>query len=146
MQSMVAMQQHVATKVNPVEGSTEWESALSANAAASFFHGAVWARILTGTYGFVPYYLKAGENPVGLLPVMEADSFISGRRGIALPFTDECDPIAADPDLFNTLFRAAVGHLSARNWKYLEIRGGESGLSTDRTAAEFLGHEIKLEG
>jgi hypothetical protein len=145
MQSEVHQQQLVAT-VNPARGAAEWESTLAANDQATFFHSGVWARILAASYGFTPHYLKIGEDAAGYLPVMEANSFVSGRRGISLPFTDECEPIAPDPHTFNALFRSAVVHMSKRRWRYFEMRGGDTALSTDRTAAEFLGHEIKLEG
>jgi hypothetical protein len=119
---------------------------VSTNAKATFFHSTIWARILASTYRFVPYYVTTGEGAAGLLPIMEAHSFISGRRGVSLPFTDECEPIASDTDAFNTLFRSATVHMSKRNWRYIEIRGGETALSTERTTAEFFGHEIQLEG
>jgi hypothetical protein len=132
--------------VEPVGQGAEWDSALTANAKATFFHSAIWAKILASTYGFVPYYVTSGEPAAGILPIMEANSFISGRRGVSLPFTDECEPISADTDTFNALFRRAAVHMSQRKWRYIEIRGGVTGLSTERTSAEFFGHEIKLEG
>src|SRR5688500_11081464 len=77
---------------------------------------------------------------------MEANSFISGRRGVALPFTDECDPLAADAEKFDILWQAAVGRAASRKWKYLELRGGSTSIPTARTAAEFFGHEVAVEG
>jgi hypothetical protein len=141
---MVKTQQHLADTVDPLVGS-EWGAAVSEVPNASFFHGAVWAKILASTYGFLPLYLKTGEpGRIGLLPLMEVSSFITGRRGIALPFTDECEPIGDEQDRFNILYRSALCQLSARKWRYLELRGGSPEFSPIGTAAEFFGHEIQL--
>src|SRR5687768_1588335 len=127
---MLAIHQQSATAVNPLSG-RDWENALSAIPGASFFHSTIWAQILTGTYGFTPYYLRSGEDgSASLLSIMEANSFISGRRGVALPFTDECDPLVADSEKFSILWGTALGRAAARKWKYLEIRGGTTSIPT----------------
>jgi hypothetical protein len=135
----------LATTLNPLSDSRWQSTVLDAN--ASFFHGDVWAKILAETYGFSPCYLRAeNSGDAQLLPVMEANSFISGRRGIALPFTDECEAIATDSTGFNVLFSTALTHLQTRRWKYFELRGGETELRGAPTAAEFWGHEVPLQG
>ena len=80
--------------VNPFE-QADWDVALARCPDFSFFHGTAWTRVLVETYGFTPVWQSAGNS---LLPLMEVDSWLTGRRGIALPFTDECAPLCDSED------------------------------------------------
>jgi CelD/BcsL family acetyltransferase involved in cellulose biosynthesis len=124
-----------------------WDSRLAANAGCSFFQGTAWAKVLQQTYGYEANYFAtlAGEHLDGLLPVMEVDSWLTGRRGVSLPFTDYCDPLAAKLSAFQELFDQAVQYGRDRHWKYLELRGGKQFLSTALPSQRFYGHELALE-
>ena len=82
---------------------------------------------------------------VGLLPVMEVNSWLTGRRGVSLPFTDYCDPLAGDLPAFQRLFDQALAYGRDRHWKYLELRGGQQFLAAAPPSQRFYGHEIALE-
>jgi hypothetical protein len=125
-----------------------WDSRLATNAGYSFFHGTAWASVLRQTYGFQPNYFAtlAGEHLDALLPVMEVDSWLTGRRGVSLPFTDYCHPLAGDLPAFRQLFDRAVEYGRDRRWKYLELRGGEHFLAPALPSQRFYGHEISLVG
>jgi len=118
-------------RLNPIS-EERWDSRLPANAGCSFFHGTGWAKVLQSTYGYQPNYFAtlAGERLDALLPVMEVDSWLTGRRGVSLPFTDYCDPLASDLPAFKQLFEQAVQYGRERHWKYLELRGGRQFLPT----------------
>ena len=130
---IIQAQNRTAGIVDPLVDSG-WDSAVASVPEASFFHGSLWARILTQTYGFSPLYLKTG-NTNGLLPLMEANSLITGRRGISLPFTDECDAVGENIHQFSRLYRAAICFLSTRKWRYFELRGGDFDLPNPSVAA-----------
>ena len=66
------------------------------------------------------------ERIQGLLPIMEVDSWLTGRRGISLPFTDECEPLCTHPAACPGLFEEVMRHAEARDWKYMECRGGSA--------------------
>ena len=68
-----------------------WDSLLKPHPDASFFHTAAWAKTLAAAYGFQCRYVAAIQNRqlLSLLPMMEAASFLRGKRGVSLPFTDE---------------------------------------------------------
>ncbi len=123
-----------------------WDSRLPANAGCSFFHGTAWAKVLQQTYGYQPNYFatQAGEHLDALLPVMEVDSWLTGRRGVSLPFTDYCEPLAGDSPAFQQLFDQAVEYGRDRHWKYLELRGGKQFLATTLPSQRFYGHELVL--
>ncbi|HEY5912413.1 MAG TPA: hypothetical protein VJA21_17565, partial [Verrucomicrobiae bacterium] len=67
-----------------------WDELLLARADASIFHGGGWARVLKATYGHRPMYLCriADGRLRELLTLMEVSSRWTGKRGVALPFTD----------------------------------------------------------
>jgi hypothetical protein len=124
----------------------DWDRKISQLPAASFFHGSAWARVLHDTYGFQPAYLTrtAGGELRGLLPFMEADSWLTGRRGISLPFTDHCAPLAAEDAIVGDLAAEATGLAATRRWKYWEVRGGTRALGAPASVA-FHGHTLTLD-
>ena len=101
------------------------------------------------TYGFTPHYFYTGSTsaPAFVLPLMEVDSWLTGRRGIALPFTDECAPLAANKAIFEKLFAAAIQFGRARQWKSIELRGGRDLFDREVPASvSFYGHSLDLSG
>jgi hypothetical protein len=128
--------------VNPLEH-PDWDAALTRRPDFSFFHGAAWTRVLAETYGFTPVW-QAGERV--LLPLMEVDSWLTGRRGIALPFTDDCPPLGDAGGEFQPLFQKAVESGRARGWKSIELRGGRKFLGDAPASLSFYGHRLDLVG
>jgi hypothetical protein len=80
-----------------------------------------------------------------LLPVMEVNSWLTGRRGVSLPFTDECAPLCADADSFRRLFREALEYARIRAWNYLECRGGKPWFGDAPASTSFYGHRLDLD-
>jgi len=60
-----------------------------------------------------------------LVPIMEVNSFLTGKRGVSLPFTDYCEPIINGSVEFVELFNSLIEYGKKRGWKYLELRGGD---------------------
>ena len=131
--------------INPAE-QENWNNLLISTPGYSFFHTSNWAEVLRKSYKYTPVYLRAeGQNKFGSLwPMMEVDSLLTGKRGVCLPFTDACEPIAQTAQEFQRLFDEAVALGRKRKWKYLAIRGGEKYLSAEHTAEFFYGHKLDL--
>lgn len=134
--------------MNPV-GCLEWDAKVAAYPGCSIFYRQAWASVLRETYGFTPVYLALPAatpgSPLNLLPLMEVDSWFAGRRGVSLPFTDECPPLAADETSGRQLIEAAIELGTARGWKSVEFRGGREVMG-DATAAQlFYGHWLALD-
>lgn len=112
-------------RVNPL-AHAGWDALLAGWPQATFFHTAAWARVLQDTYGHQPHYFcRLARGAIAeLLPLMEVSSPFTGRRGVALPFTDFCPLLASEPDSASDLFAAALEFGRARRWKYFEFRGG----------------------
>ena len=130
---------------NPLEHSN-WDEQITLRRypAHSFFHSSAWARVLTETYGYEPIYVVSKESGAfrSVLPLMEIKSALTGKRAVALPFTDTCEPLCGDKTEFAELFRNAVELAQVRDWKYLEFRGGEKFFNSTLPSLSFYGHSI----
>ncbi|MEN6350242.1 MAG: GNAT family N-acetyltransferase [Syntrophomonas sp.] len=136
---------HELTLINPVE-QENWNNLLLNTAGCSFFHTADWADVLSRSYNYQPlYFCKTKDDKLDcLLPIMEVASPLTGKRGACLPFTDFCEPLAANQNQFQELISWAIELGRKRKWKYLEIRGGEKYLAEEKPSQVFWGHELDL--
>lgn len=123
-----------------------WNGLLKRNNEASFFHTSEWADVLQKSYGYEPIYFTIhGEDHLqNLLPVMEIQSSLTGKRGVCLPFTDYCEPLAESGQQFWDMMNAAILLGRQKKWKYLEIRGGEKFMSAEKPHHFFYGHNLDL--
>lgn len=81
---------------------------------------------------------------MALLPCMDIDSYLTGKRGVSLPFTDYCEPLVSKAKQFEEMFAAAIALGKKRNWKTLEIRGGEAFFQGKEPSAWHYGHTLDL--
>ena len=132
--------------VDPVR-CADWDSMVTAHPAYSFFQCAAWAAILQRAYGFKPVYFTADAPGGGstLLPLMEVDSWLTGRRGIALPYSDDCAPLYSDPDAARSLIQTALNFGRSRRWKSVEFRGGRELFGDAPASLSYYGHSVNLE-
>ncbi|HUC85058.1 MAG TPA: GNAT family N-acetyltransferase [Candidatus Acidoferrales bacterium] len=126
--------------VNPLEHA-DWDATLGCRPDFSFFHGLAWTRVLVETYGFRPAWQVEERS---LLPLMEVDSWLTGRRGIALPFTDGCAPLCESEKEFEPLFRQALEWGRERGWRSIELRGGRELLPGAPPSIAFYRHQVDL--
>lgn len=113
----------------------------------TIFHTAEWASVLAESYGYRPHYMVAVDDGriVGVLPLMDIESVISGRRGVSLPFTDRCSPLAEDDRIARELWDAAVDFGVKRRWKHIEIRDGENCFSEKPSVADYRSHRLRVD-
>jgi Acetyltransferase (GNAT) domain len=132
--------------LNPLE-IDDWDERMRHFPSATIFHSAAWARTLHSTYGYTPLYLAKYEMGClhSLLPLMEVNSWLTGRRGISLPFTDEVGPLCPDADSFRSLFEQAMSCAKLRTWKYWECRGGAVWFADAPASTSFHGHRLNLQ-
>ena len=132
--------------VDPLSGD-DWDELLERYSGASFFHTSAWAKVLVSTYGHKPYYLRffSGADILGLLPMMEVRTTLSGRRGICLPFTDFCGPLMS-VDLGNCVISKLLELSRSRCWKHFELRGPLGSAFGAVNAAPYYGHSLDVRG
>ena len=125
-----------------------WDALLETSEQTTFFHTAAWAKVLSESYGYEPLYFSLIENGhlAGLIPVMEIDSFLTGKRGVALPFTDVCRPVADTKDIFNKLMNCLMQHGQRAGWRYVDLRGGKDFLNDAPSFAEHFTHALGING
>lgn len=143
---MTAIEPNVAV-VDPT-GDSGWDALSSQFDGANVFHSAAWARVLKDSYGYTPVYLVAGSggnDASALLPLMEVKSWLTGTRGVSLPFTDECNLLASDERAAQLVSEHARRLGKERRWKSVELRGWAGAPPAVRTnGASFVGHELDL--
>lgn len=126
----------------------QWDSLVTTNTHASFFHGGAWAKVLHGSYGHRPFYLGRIVNGrlESLLAIMEVSSPLTGRRGVSLPFTDYCGVLSDDRTSADGLFQAAVRIGAERGWHYLECRSVSAEWRGSQPSLAFWSHVVDLRG
>ena len=131
--------------INPFEQSN-WDEMVEAHPAGSIFHTTMWARVLEEAYGYRPVYFAVVENGAlrALLPMMEINSLLTGKRGVSLPFSDYADPFGEDEEQYRSLVEKAVRYGRDAGWKTVEIRGGMKPWMDSPPSVEFLGHKLDL--
>jgi len=146
---MITVTESLAVQpVNPLQY-PNWDTRISSSRGHSIFQSSAWAAVLQNTYGFKPVYFTVfrGKELQGFLPTMEVSSWLTGKRGVCLPFTDYCQGAASSEGLLQQLFQEALRYGRSKNWKYLEIRGGrgipELHDSGPRSIG-FFGHRLSL--
>lgn len=120
-----------------------WDNLVLAHPDATVFHSSGWCNVLCESYKYAPRFLCAfrADELEACLPILEVNSRITGRRGICLPFTDECGPLVSDDFSSEDLRREAQVIGKENDWKYLEVR--ESNAAGNSLG--FFSHDLRLD-
>jgi hypothetical protein len=123
-----------------------WDDLILSHPNNTFFHSSAWARVLFESYHYTPKYFTVIDHGqlLALIPVMEVNSFLTGRRGVSLPFTDYCDPIVDGSIRFQDLFQHIIEYGKKCRWKSLELRDGNILLPLTSPSITYLGHTLGL--
>ncbi len=132
--------------VNPLE-CREWNELLATSPNSSFFHTSNWARVLFESYGYRPRYFLARNGAIAtLVPLMEVRSFLTGQRGVSLPFTDYSMPILGEGVDINQVMGPIIEHGTAAGWRHVEIRDPASFPEDVPIFSMYYGHVVDLSG
>lgn len=80
------------------------------------------------------------------IPLLEVRSAVTGRRAVSLPFTDYCEPLAADPAQLHELIVHIRDCGAELGWKYVEFRGGQELFKKQAPSSQYFGHVLDLIG
>jgi len=133
--------------VNPLKN-LQWDNLVLSHPDHSFFHSSAWARVLSESYGYTPIYFAvyAPDRLLALMPVMEVSSFLMGRKGVSLPFTDYCDPLVDKGISRQALLEQVIQYGKQHSWKYLELRVGNSLSPATLPSLTYIRHTLDLTG
>ncbi len=120
-----------------------WSAFVDAHPEALIFHHPLWMEVLERAYGYrqVSLACSDGDEVIGILPLLEIRSRLTGSRAVCLPFSDTSTLLVRDDAAGDSLLARATELCGLRHWKYVEIRGGSP---HGAAAAEYMLHRVKL--
>jgi len=106
----------------------EWNEHVLATPHTSIFHSTNWLRVLQASYGYQPYYFACfkGQQLSALLSFMQVKSWITGIRGVSLPFSDYCELISDENTSYPEVLEQVIMAARRQKWRFLEARGGDA--------------------
>ncbi|HEX6713802.1 MAG TPA: GNAT family N-acetyltransferase [Thermoleophilaceae bacterium] len=139
----------VARTVDPL-AQGDWLALVERAPDASIFHHPAWLSLLHGAYGYaIEACCVAAQDGrlLGGLPVAEVSSRLTGRRLVALPFSDLCAPLIAPdaPPGAEVALHDALARLRRDRGVPLEVRGDGRALRGAAPGERFHHHVIALE-
>lgn len=76
--------------------------------------------------------------------MMDIQSALTGNRGVALPFTDYCEPIMSEDAQLQDIFLQLVNYGKKANWRFIELRDGANFFQDATPYATYFGHSLVL--
>jgi len=124
-----------------------WDERLAALPGATVFHTRGWAEVMARTYGFARHYqvLEQGPHLRALAPCMEVRQGLRGRRGVCLPYSDYVPLVADSPASRERLTAKLLAYARSRQWRSLELRGGEAWQDNAPASQTYDRHWVALE-
>ena len=123
-----------------------WDNLLLSSGKGSIFHTSAWAKVLHESYNYKPLYFTVISNTKikTLIPIMEVNSLLTGKRGVSLPFTDVCEPIISKDLPLEEVINFIIRYGRKSQWKYMELRiGGKlEGIEVSKT---YFNHVLRLD-
>jgi hypothetical protein len=132
-------------QINPL-ADKRWDEFVESHAKGSFFQQSCWMQTLHESYKFVSHCLAKsdGKQLVAAIPVMETHNCFGRKRGVSLPFSDFCEPLADNENDFKAMLSECIKIGKERRWQYIELRGGETFLKNEAAFETILTHDIDL--
>jgi len=131
--------------VNPLE-IKNWDDLIAELPGSSFFHTRPWVEVLHQTYKYLPFYFISRNKTTlnRVIPFMEINSLITGKRGVSLPFTDTCRLTGITPADEKFLDEVIIFGKS-RKWNYIELRDDLAVENKPVPSASFYEHIVSLD-
>ncbi|HEX4305092.1 MAG TPA: GNAT family N-acetyltransferase [Solirubrobacterales bacterium] len=136
-------------RIDPI-ADPAWAAFLAGCDAAEIYHSPQWLELIRAQYGyeFTAHVVRGGDGTIEAgLPVARVESFITGKRLVAVPFSDTCPPLVgrdADPDAGAAL-GAALAAAAERDGLPLSVHGPLEGVPEDCLAPQYVRHELALD-
>jgi CelD/BcsL family acetyltransferase involved in cellulose biosynthesis len=128
----------------------DWLAFVERSPTAEIFHHPRWLALLRAQYGykFRAYCIVDGRGIEAGIPIARIESRLTGRRLVALPFSDVCSPAlarGADPAALDTLGRA-LAEEARRSGLELIVHGSLPSAPEAFVQRGFLRHLLQLAG
>ena len=147
-QPVAAARGGVVHEIDPI-GDFRWADFLQRDPRASVFHTPGWLAALQRTYGYRPVVFTTSrlQEPLNNgLVFCQVESWLTGRRLVALPFSDHCEPLLT-AEAQTVIAACLPEHVKNGRWKYAELRPLTSASNAGREFSQsgsFCFHQIDL--
>lgn len=123
-----------------------WDDLVLSHPEGTVFHSSSWGKVLRSAYRFTPKYFALVEDRklAVAFPLMEVDSFLTGKRAVSLPFTDYCDPLFGENLDFSSISETVLEYGIKSRWESVELRCRKRVLDGIPESCSFLGHVLDL--
>jgi CelD/BcsL family acetyltransferase involved in cellulose biosynthesis len=127
-----------------------WARFVEATPSASVFAHPAWLELLAGQYSYGMSAIVVsggGDEPVLGLPIARVESRLTGKRWVALPFSDVCPPVrgaGCDAEAEAAL-ATALADLRRSSGLDVEVRDGLPQIPGAHVVPRFLVHRLALE-
>ena len=133
------------TLLDPLDA--RWTALTITQPESTIFHHPAWMDLLKTCYGYKPVLfamLDANCQPVAALPLMQIDSWLTGRRIVSLPFSDFCQPLTLDSASLVDLVKGLQSWRRKNKWHEIQIHWSMPGLDGVYFAETFARHITRL--
>jgi CelD/BcsL family acetyltransferase involved in cellulose biosynthesis len=147
--SGVAVATRTSDRIDPV-ADPAWTEFLGRCEGAEVFHHPLWLELSRAQYGYeiVAHCIRGEDGAIEAgLPVARIESRLTGRRLVAVPFSDTCAPLIARdaaPEAEVALGRALAA-AAGRERLPLTVHAPLPGVPANCRARRFVRHELPLE-
>ncbi|MFW9825969.1 MAG: lipid II:glycine glycyltransferase FemX [Candidatus Thorarchaeota archaeon] len=127
----------------------KWFDFISEHPEATIFHHPHWSYVLSNTYGYKSFVavLRGRKNEILVgLPIMQINSWITGKRWVALSFSDHCKPLFQNEGYVNQFIEELIRKANENNYRCVEIRSKLPALQIDINKNVHYLHLSKLDG
>jgi len=127
--------------VDTIDDQAAWAAYVERRDQASIFHHPQWCAAVAKVFGHRPLHLLALRGPqvVGVLPLMEVDSFLAGRLHVSVPYGTYGGILADDDSAITALASAALRQARQRRAVVLEFRSAQAQVPGWQPLAGYLG-------
>lgn len=132
--------------IDPI-GDPRWLHFVKGEPGATIFHHPAWLGLLRGQYGysfFAPCLVDPRGNLLAGIPVAKVSSRLTGRRLVAVPFSDACEPLGVTEPERRAQLAHAIGAAAADAALPLEVRAGIEDVPFGGTALRYVRHRLDL--
>ena len=112
--------------INPIEYDG-WDDLILKHNDCTFFHTTAWIKVLRNSYNYTPLFFVRfdGGKIDTIIPMMEINSWLTGSRGVSLPFTDSCNVVVGNKNEISNFFKQVISYGKSKSWKYVEFRDND---------------------
>jgi len=135
-------------KIIQLDASDErWLAFVMSMPQANIFHHPVWVNLLAECYNYRPFVvalLDEGDRICAGLPILEVNSFLTGKRWGSLPFTDYCSPLYRDLSAFESLTQGLVGLSQEKHNPRIEVRWELPACPSIHSYSHYIQHTVNI--